>query len=394
MLFFVCILLVMLPLVLEKFLIRRWRQRIPLRIHVHGTRGKSTLTRVLASLLRETGHVVLSKTTGDRPEWHFPDGSVRQVRRLGPARIQENVRLLRQGVRLNATALVVEGMALNVETIAMSEKMLRATHGVITNVRPDHSETMGQERASVAHALSFMFPPGQTVFTAREEGAEEVFRHASKLGCDCHVVEQGRVGPETPHLASETFALLRQPVELALAVADHLCVRPTGMQYESAQLEPSCDGPLPVSLDVAGVPLTWVDLFSVNDVDSSRQLLNALWESLPASGWFAVILATRQDRPMRTVAFMEWLQNEPRFNLVVPVGWHAWAAWRLSPAQTLFLPNPLCHPAALSQKLSQVRQKAGCETRPMVLVGLGNSHGYGERWRAMISRERAVSYAG
>lgn len=394
MLFLACILLVLLPLILEKLLLSRWQRRVPLRIHVHGTRGKSTVTRILASLLREAGHVVLSKTTGDRPEYEFPDASIRPVWRMGPARIQEHVNILRLAARLKATAVVVEGMALQGETLAVSEKMLQATHAVITNVRPDHSETMGQGRANVARALSFILPPGRPVFTAREDGAEEVRRHARNSSCDCYVVETETTGSGMSPGESGDALLLRQPLQLALAVVDHLHVRPViGNECASAR-RGLCYDPalLPVSLDIAGIPMIWLDLFSVNDVDSSCLLLDALWENLPTSAWFVTILATRQDRPMRTAAFMDWLQHEPRFDLLAPAGSHAWAAWQRAPARSLFLPNPLCHPRALLHKLVQARTKAGRQTHPMVLVGLGNSHGYGERWRAMISGAKETSH--
>jgi len=42
-------------------------KRIPIRIHVNGTRGKSITTRLIAAGLREAGFKVLAKTTGILP---------------------------------------------------------------------------------------------------------------------------------------------------------------------------------------------------------------------------------------------------------------------------------------------------------------------------------------
>ena len=51
-------------LVLERIRLDRYRSAIPLTIAVTGTRGKTSVTRMLASVLRESGRRVLAKTTG------------------------------------------------------------------------------------------------------------------------------------------------------------------------------------------------------------------------------------------------------------------------------------------------------------------------------------------
>src|SRR5713226_7689666 len=60
--------------------IAAWRHRrhlraVPVRIHVAGTRGKSTATRLIAAGLRAGGRRVVAKTTGTEPRLILPDGS-------------------------------------------------------------------------------------------------------------------------------------------------------------------------------------------------------------------------------------------------------------------------------------------------------------------------------
>ena len=68
---------------------------IPLRIHVNGTRGKSSVTRLIAAGLREGGLRTFAKTTGTAPRVIDEDGKDRIIHRLRLPSIGEQVRLLK-----------------------------------------------------------------------------------------------------------------------------------------------------------------------------------------------------------------------------------------------------------------------------------------------------------
>jgi len=99
-------------LVMERQFHRRRLRRIPLRIHVNGTRGKTTVTRLTAELLRRAGIRTCAKTTGDHPEFILPDGRRTRIRRRGAFRIQEQMGFIAEAVSEDAAAVVVECMAL------------------------------------------------------------------------------------------------------------------------------------------------------------------------------------------------------------------------------------------------------------------------------------------
>ena len=61
------ILTVLVALTGEWLIHLRALNRIPIRIHVNGTRGKSSVTRLISAGLREAGFAVLGKTTGSDP---------------------------------------------------------------------------------------------------------------------------------------------------------------------------------------------------------------------------------------------------------------------------------------------------------------------------------------
>ncbi|MAQ87894.1 MAG: poly-gamma-glutamate synthase PgsB, partial [Candidatus Marinimicrobia bacterium] len=84
---------------------------IPLRIHVNGTRGKSSVTRLIAAGLREGGLRTFAKTTGTAPRVIDADGKDRIIHRLGLPSIGEQVRLLKYFASEKPDVVVMECMA-------------------------------------------------------------------------------------------------------------------------------------------------------------------------------------------------------------------------------------------------------------------------------------------
>ena len=82
----------LLHLVLEALQVRRDRKKMTHVIYVNGTRGKSTVTRMIAAGITAGGHRVMCKTTGTLPIAIYPDGHQEEVKRHGPA----NIRISRQ----------------------------------------------------------------------------------------------------------------------------------------------------------------------------------------------------------------------------------------------------------------------------------------------------------
>src|SRR5713226_3708402 len=84
---------------------------IPIRVMVNGTRGKSSVTRLIAAGLRSGGIKTLGKTTGTKPRLIYPNGSEVPIIRPGKANIIEQRMVFNKAVDLGVDALVVECMA-------------------------------------------------------------------------------------------------------------------------------------------------------------------------------------------------------------------------------------------------------------------------------------------
>lgn len=132
--------------IVENALHQRALRRIPIRILVNGTRGKTTVTRMAASVLNTAGIRTYAKTTGSEARWIFPDGSEKAYRREGrPANIMEQLPFVRLAVRDKAQAIVVECMAQRAENQRlMGDRLIRPGYVLMTNAYVDHVEEIGR----------------------------------------------------------------------------------------------------------------------------------------------------------------------------------------------------------------------------------------------------------
>ena len=138
---------------------RRALQAIPIRVHVNGSRGKSSVTRLIAAALREGGIRTVAKVTGSKARLILPDGSEEPVVRLSTPNICEQITILDRARREKAQAMIMECMAVRPDLQKTAEhQIMHSTIGVITNVRPDHLDVMGPTVDDVALNLSSTVP--------------------------------------------------------------------------------------------------------------------------------------------------------------------------------------------------------------------------------------------
>lgn len=286
----------------ENVLNRRRLSRVPHRIHVNGSRGKSSVTRLIAGALRAGGVRTMAKTTGSSPRLIFPDGSEVLIRRFGPATIQEQMRFWRWAARWNLDAVVIECMALQPQNQWVSEhRMIRATLGVCTNVRADHLDVMGPTAEHVERALAGTVPT-RGVFVTAEPRLNGVLRRA----CEERGTRYVQVTPED--VASVTreemsgFSYLEhaENVALALKVAEILGIARSTAVRGMHGSTPDVGVLTRVDLDFFGRRLAWVNAFAANDPDSYRVIARRLADDFAASDTRIVVVNCREDRPDRS----------------------------------------------------------------------------------------------
>ena len=305
-------------LVTEKVLHDRRLGRIRIRIHVNGTRGKSSVTELIAGALRRSGVRTLAKTTGTVPQLILPDGTRQTLRRRGPANIIEQVRIIRRADKLAVEAIVLECMALDPVLQHVSEaKMLRSTIGVITNVRPDHFEVMGSDLDQVAESLSCSIP-GQAVLVT---GDARYFPFLSSAAArkDTKAFLAG-VEESLPTQEQPQDPIVRENLAIARCVITVLGLKPQSVDSSLAGGVPPSDNRMTSDRSIGGKSICFVDAFSANDIVSTRIVWDWARGERHCPGPSVVLFNNRADRPLRMQSFAAYLREEDQFEFIGIVG--------------------------------------------------------------------------
>lgn len=295
---------------------RRNLARIPTRIHVNGTRGKSSVTRLIAAGLRAGGLRTVAKVTGVLPRVILPDGNEYSVFRPAGANILEQRRIVALAAQNGAEVLVLECMALQPHLQWLAEdKLVRATHGVITNARADHLDVMGPGEVDVAKALAGMVPRRGLLFTAERRWLA-VFRHACEdRGSQLVAVGEDEVAAITDEdLAGFSYVEHPDNVALALRICAELGVdRDTALRgMWAARPDPGVT--VDIEVHFFGRRIWFVNGFAANDPESTERLWHRALERHASAQKRVAIFNCRADRLDRSVqlatAYLEWEQAD------------------------------------------------------------------------------------
>jgi len=361
----------------ESFIHRRKLARIPIRIHVNGTRGKSSVTRLIAAGLRAGGIRTCAKVTGSSPRMIFPDGSEYPVFRPGRTNIKEQLRIVRAAVAHQAEALVLECMALQPALQSLCElKIVKATHGVITNARADHLDVMGPTTRDVAKSLAGTTPVGARLYTA-EQRLLDVFAQsaADRRSTLIAVGDDAVAGISWDDLAGFTHIEHPDNVALALKVCTDLGVdRDTAIRgMWSAQTDPGVMNMYRVNEQQR--QLIFVNGFAANDPESTGQNWNMLVDRFRDVERHIALVNCRADRADRSVqladACVRW--KPAHHYLVIGTATDVFA--RRAAAQGLGRDRITCVERVHSDQLyGEIERQAD---RSAMVMGMGNISGPG-----------------
>ena len=294
-------------------------QKIPIRVHVNGTRGKSSVVRLIAAGLRAGGYKTLAKATGTLPRIIDEHGLEILIPRPKMVNIIEQVKIVRFFSRRQPDAMVMECMAVQPEFQWICEhKMIKATVGVITNARMDHVREMGPSIDNIARSLSNTIPANGIAFTSSQRMYGVMQQEAKRLNAELIQVSNDSVSNE--ELANFSYVEHRGNVALALAVCQYLNIdRQTALQgmYKT---HPDAGAMKIFRVKNSGKEIILINALAANDPESSLEI----WRNVEAVYAFRrkliVLLNSRADRFDRSIQLLEMIKDQLHYDELVLIG--------------------------------------------------------------------------
>ena len=268
-------------------------------IHINGIRGKSTTTRLIDAGIRNCGYKVFSKTTGTIPAIINTKNEEVKIHRLGNANIREQIKMIKRAHHEHADVLVLECMAVNPELQYICERqILEANITVITNVRPDHIQDMGETLDDLAIAFCNTIPKDGHLIINDGEYVKLFSEKAKELQTECHIAKE--------YTGEETLDTFEENIALALEVANVLNLDVDlffeGMRNYHRDFGAFSEAKINNTIFLNG--------FSINDPVSIKKVYDKILYKYDANK-ITILLNSRSDRPTRVIQHIDLLKELP-----------------------------------------------------------------------------------
>jgi poly-gamma-glutamate synthase PgsB/CapB len=306
---------------LERRNYNRKLAKLKIRIYVNGIRGKSTVTRLIAGVLREAGLQTIGKTTGSAAMVLLPNGDEVPIVRRSSATIMELFNIAKQYVKEDTEAIVFETMALfPVNQIASQELLVKGNINVITNVREDHQDVMGESLEEIADTMSLMVPYNGILVTAEDRPhlRERLRQNAEKRGSKLIYADPSRVTDKD--LAGFNYLSFRENISIGLAIAEVLGIPRSTAMCGMRNARPDVGVVSIQRTTWKGKEIVWIPLFAVNDRESTIISVESLHPYYKPNATLFGVLNNRYDRADRAMRFASIAAKDLAMNYYLTFG--------------------------------------------------------------------------
>lgn len=354
----------------ESLVIKKSIYSIGFRVHVNGTRGKSSIVKYIYAGLKDTNLKVMAKVTGETPTLLLPDGSSETIKRRGSARVQEQFKIIYKAKRKKADALILECMSIDPMFQKLESKFYKPSIYIISNIRDDHREKMGSTLDDQINSICSAIPTNSKII-ACESNYMHIIEKTSKLHKSDFIKavklsdEERKLIPQTAHETN---------VEIALTVCLEADITREKAFNSILQEINKVESPIYTISDAAHKQY-FLNAFSVNDIQSVQDYLKHWSDKLDISNKISIVLNTRADRPLRTDLFTDWINSyQENIDTVILTGDHKIRANRILTKSTNNIKIKQIKNNSRNQIKDCIIEFAG---NASLIVGLGNMSGQG-----------------
>ena len=352
-------------------------EKIPIRVNINGIRGKSTVTRLITSILTEAGYKTVGKTTGTaaRMIYRFQDDEDIIVRQPQGANIGEQLKVLQKAADLNAEALVCECMAVNPDYQKVFQfRMLEANIVVIVNVLEDHLDVMGPTLDQIAQAFGATIPYNGFLITIDCAYTNYFKQIAKERNTKVIIADNSKITDE--YLAKFDYMIFPDNASLALAVGEAL-----GIDEETCFKGMLNAHPDPGAMRITRIGdeklnCTFVNGFAANDPQSTVNIWERVKELEYNTEDPIVIMNCREDRVDRTEIFVSDVFPKIQTHTLVAIGEVS------EPITTAFnngqFPNVKNYINLEYAEPDKIMETLNPLLKDRMVFGVGNIHGQGE----------------
>jgi poly-gamma-glutamate synthase PgsB/CapB len=212
-------------------------------------------------------------------------------------------------------------MALKPEYQRTSERMIvRSTIGILTNVREDHQDVMGETLPEIARSLLNTCPWNGILVTA--ETNPEITPIIDEVAAS----RGSRVIYADPEWVSDAdierfdYIAFKENVAIGVAIADLLGIPREVAMRGMVEAAPDPGVLRMKELKILGKRVTWANLFAVNDRESMVVAMEKLVPFITPETTTVGILNNRSDRERRAIQFADVAVRDLDFEYLVTFG--------------------------------------------------------------------------
>ena len=290
---------------IQRHTYQRRLRSVPIRVHVNGIRGKTSLTRYITTILREEGYKVFAKTTGTAARIIDNLGGEMAIHRQGKPNISEQRKIMSYFLEQKPDAVIVECMAINPRySEYLENKIMDSNIYIFSNIFIDHVDQLGGSVEEIAESMCIGFPTNATIITAESNPDVLHILKINALKKNSRLINANEIDYSLNEINGFNHVPVENNIKLSLAFASLMNIKRERIlsSIKNCNLDEG-------QSEIKKIPhpirdIQFANFFAVNDTNSFESMVKNSIKIYP-SHQHCIILNNRIDRYERTNLFLK-----------------------------------------------------------------------------------------